>query len=679
VTWGNGSTGVSGIVSDANSLVGSKPNDQVGQYGVIGLSNGNFLVLSPNWNSKRGAVTWTSSSGASGTVSEANSLVGSKPNDQVGQYGVNLLNNGNYVVLTPSWNGGRGAVTWGNGSTGVSGIVSDANSLVGSKPNDQVGQYGITRLNNGNYLVLSPNWDGQRGAVTWVSGTTGRTLDGKGVITPQNSLVGRAANAGLRYVALDPTTQSILAPFVTEGSGRVTVGLTDPNQFSYARGQSQTVTLTPDFLTGTLNTGTAVVLQASNDITIDDPIIVNAGGSGGALTLQAGRSIIINANISTDNGALTLIANDTLGNGVVDSQRERGNASIAMAGGTALDAGTEPLTVELRDGAGRTNTSSRSINLQTISAGSVTVVNRGPSAGSDVRLGGVTTSGPQIYSNPHGSTLVTADLRAGDSAITFTDSIVVSAAVKVGVGSSMINFAGSGTQRLQSGAGASFSNVAHNGSGTLQLKSALAVSGTLTQAAGIFDANGEAVTVEREALVTGGTYLASTAPQTFTGGLVVTDGTFTSSTAAMTVRGAVAVLGGLFSGEGALGTLTATAGTVAPGGTSPGILSVAEAVTFFSATTFRVLCNGATPGSAYSQLQASGPITLASSSLSLVFGFEPSVGSAFEILTNTGAGPITGTFNGLDEGRFFSQGGYQFQITYRGGTGGNSVVLTRLA
>jgi len=65
--------------------------------------------------------------------------------------------------------------------------------------------------------------------------------------------------------------------------------------------------------------------------------------------------------------------------------------------------------------------------------------------------------------------------------------------------------------------------------------------------------------------------------------------------------------------------------------------------------------------------------------LSLNVGFEPPVGSSFEILTNTGAAPISGTFNGLAEGAIFSQGGYHFQITYRGGTGGSSVVLSRLA
>jgi hypothetical protein len=64
--------------------------------------------------------------------------------------------------------------------------------------------------------------------------------------------------------------------------------------------------------------------------------------------------------------------------------------------------------------------------------------------------------------------------------------------------------------------------------------------------------------------------------------------------------------------------------------------------------------------------------------LNLAIGFEPPVGSSFEILTNIGSAPITGTFNGLAEGATFTQDGYQLQINYQRGSGGNSVVLTRL-
>ena len=56
------------------------------------------------------------------------------------------LTNGNYVVCSSYWDNGAatdaGAVTWGSGTAGVSGVVSSANSLVGSTANDRVGYGG---------------------------------------------------------------------------------------------------------------------------------------------------------------------------------------------------------------------------------------------------------------------------------------------------------------------------------------------------------------------------------------------------------------------------------------------------------------------------------------------------------------------------------------------------------
>ena len=73
------------------------------------------------------------------------------------------LTNGNYVVSSINWDNGAaadaGAATCGSGTTGVSGAVSAANSLVGSTANDNRRKYGVTALSNGNYVVDSPNWD----------------------------------------------------------------------------------------------------------------------------------------------------------------------------------------------------------------------------------------------------------------------------------------------------------------------------------------------------------------------------------------------------------------------------------------------------------------------------------------------------------------------------------------
>ncbi|MFO0880920.1 MAG: hypothetical protein U0840_26645 [Gemmataceae bacterium] len=92
------------------------------------------------------------------------------------------------------WNNGAatqaGAVTWGNGSSGVTGALSASNSLVGSKGNDQVGSSGVTALSNGNYVSAVPSGTTeqptQAGAVTWGDGSSGVT----GVVSASNSLVG---------------------------------------------------------------------------------------------------------------------------------------------------------------------------------------------------------------------------------------------------------------------------------------------------------------------------------------------------------------------------------------------------------------------------------------------------------------------------------------------------------
>jgi hypothetical protein len=191
-------------------LVGSESGDRLGDAGgggpqasgpvgfvgdgVAALTNGNYVVRSPNWAGGRGAATWgDGTAGVTGALDASNSLVGSDTNDFVGGGffggGVTALSNGNYVVDSPQWNDSRGAATWGDGTRGVSGAVDPSNSLVGSHPGDLVGGvYGgsVTALSNGNYVVASPHWDSGRGAATWADGTVGIT----GPVSDQNSLVG---------------------------------------------------------------------------------------------------------------------------------------------------------------------------------------------------------------------------------------------------------------------------------------------------------------------------------------------------------------------------------------------------------------------------------------------------------------------------------------------------------
>jgi len=140
-----------------------------------------------------------------------------------------------------------------------------------------------------------------------------------------------------------------------------------------------------------LDAGNNVTLQANNDLTLaNDLIVANGSGDGGDITFQAGRSILLDGNIFTDNGNLTLIANDLLANGVVDAHRDSGDAVITMVPGTSIDAGTGDVRITLASGAGKTFTAAGDITLNTISAGTIRVehLNAG-----DIILNGALTAG----------------------------------------------------------------------------------------------------------------------------------------------------------------------------------------------------------------------------------------------------------------------------------------------
>lgn len=437
VTWGNGLGGTItssvGFVSATNSLVGSLASDYVGASGYLGgnsvvaLPNGNYVVGSAYWNSFSGAVTWGNGATAGprtvGTISSANSIVGA-----AGQYlgYATILSYGNYVVGNSSWNGGMGAATWVDGNTGQvsdyaangnTNIVSATNSLVGSIAGDYVG--GVGALSNGNYVVLSSNWDNgavvDAGAATWVNGTTGRVSDyvangntnvvsaanslvgstaydyvGSGGITElgnnnyavnssswnngaltaagavawanslgttvgavsvSNSLVGSTANENLgAYVVALKGTANLGNAYVgssnaNAGAGRAFI-LGAPVGGQPATGTLFTDTPATDVTIGagniaaTLNLGTSVVLQANNDITQNAGAGITATGPGN-LTLQAGRSVTL-SDVIHIGGALNITANDA---GVTAAEK----AAIAAnrsAGVAVLDTSLSAITAK---------------------------------------------------------------------------------------------------------------------------------------------------------------------------------------------------------------------------------------------------------------------------------------------------------------------------------------------
>ena len=202
----NGETG-----SLISTLRGPSAFDQVGIGGIRELANGNFLVLSPNWDGQGqsalggylyGAVTFgNGNTGISGNVSSANSLVGSQDEDRVGGFADNsflALSNGNYVFTSSFWDNGTkrdaGATTFGNGTVGVSGEITSSNSLLGNRTRTVTCAIFIDEVGNSNYIVRRPCYssgsESRRGAITFGDGTTGVT----GSISTSNSLIGNQSD-----------------------------------------------------------------------------------------------------------------------------------------------------------------------------------------------------------------------------------------------------------------------------------------------------------------------------------------------------------------------------------------------------------------------------------------------------------------------------------------------------
>ena len=282
MSWGNGATGTFGTISATNSLVGT--TDKIADSIFYQLKGSSNYVLanrtaSVGGDTNFGSVTWANGDAPIiGTVSAANSLMGSASGDQVGAF-ISTIDNGNYLIGSPFWNNGRGALTLGNGSKSIFGTINEQNSLVGSTTGDNLGNPGNGIIFNDNKapILLSYYDDPNRnlanaGAVTIFDGNTGTT----GIINSTNSYIGNTevSNPAVlkatydtynkRYYAYFPEetvngfsrngaiSPSNAAPnFTSANSTSFTVGNNDSFQI-VAKGIPEDITYT---LNGTLPSG----------------------------------------------------------------------------------------------------------------------------------------------------------------------------------------------------------------------------------------------------------------------------------------------------------------------------------------------------------------------------------------------------------------------------------------
>lgn len=135
--------------------------------------------------------------------------------------------------------------------------------------------------------------------------------------------------------------------------------------------------------------------------------------------------------------------------------------------------------------------------------------------------------------------------------------------------------------------------------------------------------------------------------------------------------------GATLGGTGSVGNVTVNGAILSPGKANAAGILTAGNVQFGSGSTFRVQVNGPAAGGGYSQLEATGTVTLGTTNvgLSLTGALDPQPGANLFIIDNDGLSPISGTFSGLPDGSSVPLNGVTMTIHYTGGTG-NDVTLS---
>jgi hypothetical protein len=132
---------------------------------------------------------------------------------------------------------------------------------------------------------------------------------------------------------------------------------------------------------------TAIQLETRGTLEVLGDGSATGGLGGQSINLNAGRSILLNGNLATANGPITLTANA----GGAQPLATPPVSVITMAQGSRINAGTGTVTIRLLDGAGDPQRVNGAITLSNILGGRIDVRNLGTSAGSNISLltGGV--------------------------------------------------------------------------------------------------------------------------------------------------------------------------------------------------------------------------------------------------------------------------------------------------
>jgi filamentous hemagglutinin family protein len=266
-----------------------------------------------------------------------------------------------------------------------------------------------------------------------------------------------AAHGAAGTLLLDP--QNIIV--ATGGGAALTAGT-----LAFATNTSTDSIIDPGTITALSNVGTAVILQANNDLTISSSIITAGAGTGGSLTFEAGRSIAINAGVTSNNGDIFFTANDP---GATGANRAGGSAMFTNNG--SIDAGSGTVTITMG-----TQGASGAISSGKVTAANFTIAQNGPTGGAingAIDLG-QTTVASNLTITSASATNVTNSLGTANTG----GSVLVSGTASIGVGTGDVTITGNQTDFNIIGLTAG--NVALNDLNAVRF-AATNISGSLTE------------------------------------------------------------------------------------------------------------------------------------------------------------------------------------------------------
>jgi hypothetical protein len=525
-------------------------------------------------------------------------------------------------------------------------------------------------------------------AIMQLSGSNSGSFSGSTTVSAGTLRIGGASNLGsgaitLNNATLNDTNTSIetIANNVVIGSGggtfnkssgTLTLSGTLSGSGSVTNSGSAALTQTGG---GTLTLDGASVTRAASAgaVTLNSAIVI---GSGGATIDTTGGDITLKGNIS-GSGALTkqggasgyilwLYGNNTYSGAqtVVSGWLVANSATALGSGQITLDAGT---TLGLNGGVA---TFSNNIVL----AGDATIQSATPTNTISTFSGVISeTGGSHNLTLGTGSGTNTGIILSGANTWTGTTTITGSNVLQItdatNLSAAAITLGGATLQ--VNGSGVTLANaITLTGSSTLSNANAVTFSGVIS--------GGQNLTKSGAGTLT----LSNT--ETYTGSTTVSAGTLRVDGALGATSGVTVASGGTLGGTGSIfasassNTLTVqSGGTLAPGDSGAGTLTVNGNLSMASGSTLAVDIAGATAGTQYDQVIVNGTVNVSGATLAVNHSYTAAKLDSYQLIANDGNDAIAGTFTGVSEGGTLTAGGdsTSLQASYVGSSG-NDFTLT---